>query len=54
MFEYLKKFLQKASTTNSYQSSLERFIASKKPTTPVELEHLIKEFDRRGGSRYGF
>lgn len=54
MFKKLKKLLQGVIAQNSYRSELERYIASKRPTNPAELEHVIRSFDRQVGGRYGY
>jgi hypothetical protein len=35
--------------TKVYESRLESFLSSKKPSSVVEIEHWITEFHRRGG-----
>lgn len=55
MFKILKAFVHKMSTAKStYQSDIDRFIASKNPTTVGEIEFWLKEYDRKhGGHLYG-
>ena len=54
MFKKLKELLQGVITKTNRQSALESFINSKNPTSPAEIEHLIRTFDRLSGGRYGY
>jgi hypothetical protein len=36
-----------ANTKSSHQQQLDKFITNKNPSTPAEVEHLIKEYDRK-------
>jgi hypothetical protein len=54
MFKKLKELLQGVLTQDSYRSGLERYIASKRPTNPAELEYVIRSYDRQVGGRYGY
>lgn len=54
MLKKLKKLLQGVVTKSTHQSELERFITSKNPTSPAEIEHWVKAFDRNGGRGYGY
>jgi hypothetical protein len=44
LLEKLKKFLSPKAT---YQSNLDAFVSSKRPTTVAEVEHWIKIYDDR-------
>lgn len=54
MFKKLKELLQGVITKSTHQSELERFVASKSPTSTAEVEHWIRNFERSVGGRYGF
>ena len=54
MFKKLKELLQGVITKTNRQSALESFINSKHPTSPAEIEHLVRTFDRLSGGRYGY
>jgi hypothetical protein len=54
MFKKLKKLLQGVITKTNRQSALESFISSKNPTSPAEIEHWVRTFDRQSGGRYGY
>ena len=54
MFKKLKELLQGVITKTNRQSALESFISSKNPTSPAEIEHLVRTFDRTSGGRYGY
>ena len=54
MFKKLKELLQGVITKTNRQSALESFISSKHPTSPAEIEHLVRTFDRLSGGRYGY
>lgn len=55
MFKKLKELLQGVITksSNSYQSAVEQYVASKNPSSIAEVEYWIRHYDRTGG-RYGF
>ena len=54
MLKKLKKLLQGVITkTNSYHSAVERYVASKNPTSIGEVEYWIRQYDRNGG-KYGY
>lgn len=52
MFNFLKRLLQKVHSLGSYQERLNQYIVDRAPTTPAEVEYLIREFDRRNGGHY--
>ena len=54
MFKKLKELLQGVITKTNRQSALESFISSKNPTSPAEIEHWVRTFDRQSGGRYGY
>lgn len=45
IFTWLKRLF----AGQSYQDSLELYIASKHPTSPGEVEHWIREYDQHKG-----
>ena len=54
MLKKLKQLLQGVITkSNSYQSAVEQYVASKNPTSIAEVEYWVRHFDRTGG-RYGY
>jgi|AntAceMinimDraft_12_1070368.scaffolds.fasta_scaffold09922_4 hypothetical protein len=55
MFKKLKELLKRVFAQQSHQTRLEQYIISKNPTSPAEIEHWVRTFDRsNGGSRYGY
>jgi hypothetical protein len=54
MFKKLKELLQGVITKTNRQSALESFISSKNPTSPAEIEHWVRTFDRQSGGRHGY
>lgn len=50
MLNQLKELLQNVfNTQKNYQHCLDAYIASKNPTSPAEVDYLIREFDRYKG-----
>jgi len=47
MFYRLKSLFNRMISTSSYSSDLELYIMSKKPKSVVEMEYLVKEYDRK-------
>lgn len=45
----LLQWIKSLFAAQSYQDQLDSYIASKHPTTTVEVEHWIREFDTRKG-----
>jgi hypothetical protein len=43
----LLKWIKSLFVGASYQDSLDRFIASKHPTSPSEVEYWIQQYDKR-------
>ena len=43
----LIKSIISTKSTNVRQNELDQFITSKNPTTPAEVDHWAKEYDRR-------
>jgi hypothetical protein len=41
----LLQWIKSLFTSSSYQGELDKFVASKHPTTPGEVEHWIREYD---------
>ena len=57
MFKKLKELLQRVIVAgpSARQNALEQFIISKHPTSPAEVEHWVRTFDRNStGGRYGY
>ena len=57
MFKKLKELLQRVMVAgpSARQNALEQFIISKHPTSPAEVEHWVRTFDRNSaGGRYGY
>lgn len=50
MLKQLIELLQNVfNTQKNYQHCLDAYIASKNPTSPAEVDYLIREFDRYKG-----
>ncbi len=47
LVEAIQKSNELRAQRYTYQYRLDRFIESKKPTSAAEVDHWIKEFDRR-------
>lgn len=43
----LLKWIKSLFVEASYQDSLDSFIASKRPTSPCEVEHWIRVYDQK-------
>jgi hypothetical protein len=53
MLKLLKALLQKVNPAKTaYQAQLEKFISEKNPSTTAEVEHWIREYDRKNGRYY--
>jgi hypothetical protein len=53
MLDFLTAYLSKASIENQFkfknsdQAELDRYIASKHPSTAAEVDHWVREYDRK-------
>lgn len=45
----LLQWIKNLFTGQSYQDSLDRFVSSKHPETPAEVEYWIREYDTHKG-----
>ena len=45
LYTRIQKMLEKYKNTNQYMSELDRYISSKHPQSPAEIEHWVKQFD---------
>jgi hypothetical protein len=58
MLDFLTAYLSTASIKNQFkfknndQAELDRYIASKSPSTAAEVDHWIREYDRKQPSSY--
>jgi hypothetical protein len=46
----LLQWIKSLFAAQSYQDQLDAYIASKNPTTTIEVEHWIREYGQRGWS----
>lgn len=47
MQEFLKKLVEFFVPHSTYQSEIDAYIASKNPSTAVEVEHWIRQYENR-------
>ena len=47
LFERIQKMLESFKHANTYMSDLDKYITSKYPQSPAEIEHWIKEYDHQ-------
>ena len=47
MLAILIKFFDRYFSSASYSNELDRFVLSKKPTSVIEMEYWVKEYDRK-------
>lgn len=58
MLDFLTAYLSTASIKNQFRfkdndhAELDRYIASKNPSTAAEVDHWIREYDRKQPSSY--
>jgi len=47
MLSFFTKLLSRLFSAPSYSNDLEYYVLSKKPSSIVEMEHWVKEYERR-------
>ena len=47
MKSFIRKLKKAFNSKSAYQADLNRYIQKRSPTSTAEVEHLIREFDRK-------